>query len=97
MKYNKEVSKLIVKLKEKKEHHILTSDNELLEGLKCPICECNIGDHEKYVHCEVIGAYICDTCCRYELCNDYQLVNKALGKEIFNANNEIIMLCEYCD
>jgi hypothetical protein len=100
MKYNKEISKLILKMKEKKDgqqDNVLVATNENLRGLKCPVCECGIDEHEKYIYCSVIGAYICDVCCRYELCNDYKLANKALGKEVFKDNNEMILLCQCCE
>ncbi len=96
MKYKKEVGKLLLKIKEKKEKELLNATNNSLQGMRCIICQCEIEEHENYVYCEMIGAYICDVCCRYEVCNDYKLVNKALGREIFKDNSEIIMLCESC-
>ncbi|MCK8817689.1 hypothetical protein MWH28_09990 [Natroniella sulfidigena] len=96
MKYNKEVSKLLLKLKNKDQGIKLSGGAAKKAKVDCSFCSCHSGEHDDYIYCKIVDDYICDVCCRYEVCNDYQLVNQVLDKEIFSENSEVIMLCEHC-
>ncbi|WP_027340257.1 hypothetical protein [Halonatronum saccharophilum] len=97
LKYNEEIAKLLLRLKNKSDVKDIKKDDAIKGKVNCPICNCESQEHEEYSYCEVVSSYICDICCRYEVCNDYKLVNKALKKEVFKDNKELIALCEYCN
>lgn len=93
VKINEQVAQLITKLEQEQETPIKNKDL----NLKCCACSCSDGEHEEYVYCRIVDGYICDVCCKFELCNDYQLVNQILEQEVFSTNEEVLMLCEkYC-
>ena len=93
VKINEQVGKLITKMKEDQDSPIKNKNI----SIECCACSCSDGEHEEYVYCPIVSGYVCDVCCRFELCNDYQLVNDILGEEVFSSNEEVLMLCEkYC-
>ena len=92
VKINEQVAQLINKMEEQE-----ASSIKKRIKLECCACSCSDGEHEEYIYCQIVDGYICDVCCRFELCNDYQLVNEILRDEIFSSNEEVLMLCEkYC-
>jgi hypothetical protein len=96
VKMNEQVAQLINKLEQAKGGP-LTVDQDKKLDFECSACSCSDGEHEEYVYCRVVDGYICDVCCRFELCNDHQLVNQILEEDIFKSNEEVLMLCQqYC-
>ncbi|GAB6100750.1 hypothetical protein JCM16358_26290 [Halanaerocella petrolearia] len=92
MKYSKEVAKLITKLREEGVNPPSTP-----KEVNCQGCNCPPQEHTKYIYCPVIEGYLCHVCCSYELCNDYELTNSILGKEVFSSDLEVINICKnYC-
>ncbi len=96
IKHSKEIGEIIIKLNQAKEVSTLSAAQALENEIICPVCNCKTEDHDSYIYCEIIGDYICDVCCCYEVCNDYQLVNRVLEKDLFENEHQIRLLCEYC-
>lgn len=92
VKINEQVAQLINKLEDKMDNSV--NDNI---DLGCSACSCSDNEHEEYIYCQILDNYICDVCCRFELCNDYKLVNEILENDIFSSDEEVFILCEkYC-
>ena len=96
VKMNEQVAKLISKLEQEKDKPLAVNVDQDLD-FECCACSCSNGEHEDYVYCRIVDGYICDVCCKFELCNDYELVNEILEEDIFKSNEEVLLLCQqYC-
>ncbi|MGM0502591.1 MAG: hypothetical protein ACQERJ_08660 [Bacillota bacterium] len=96
VKINEQVAQLINKLEQGKDEPISIAQESSID-FECCACSCSNNEHEEYVYCSIVDAYICDVCCKFELCNDYQLVNEILNQQVFKSNAEVLLLCQqYC-
>ncbi|AGB40929.1 hypothetical protein Halha_0968 [Halobacteroides halobius DSM 5150] len=98
MKYSKEVGKLVSKLNGTSDLDLLAEKEKVTpQEVSCQACSCQAREHDSYTYCPIIEGYLCRICCSYELCNDYQLVNKILKDDIFTSDQEVRLLCNKCE